>query len=581
MASDMGSKREADGWICVGTLAELERDGVRVLRVGRAAVAVFHHDGNVSAVDNRCPHLGFPLHRGTVRDGVLTCHWHHARFDLAGGCTFNPFADDAVPYPVAVEDDVVWVSPKPVPRDRRAHHLAKLEDGLERNLQLVLAKSVLGLQGVATTTDMLARSASFGVRNRAAGWSPGLSIQTALANVAGALDRADVPRAQFHGLLHVARDTAGHAPRFALDPLRTSERRPQRLTAWFRDFCEVRADAAAERTLLAAVSVGLASQDLAAMIVAACTDHRYVANGHVLDFANKAFELLDHVGWDHGGEILPSLIAPLTSGQRMEETSAWRHPVDLATLVAEHAAQLAWTPGAKHTPWNGHEQLAELALDADPAILLSEIVALIKRGVAPTDVSTAIAYAAALRIVHFPTTNDDRDWDTVLHVFTYANAVDQAVRRAPSTAAMRGILDAGAAVHLERFLNVPKRPIPAPSGHHAQPADLLDLLDRQGHVDDAAQVTADLLAQRRGDEVIRTLGHALLREDAQFHSYQVLEAGLRQHHNLAPRAAADHVLLAITRFLAARFPTVRSRQRTWSIAERLHRGERVHDDVDE
>src|SRR2546422_10850419 len=40
----------------------------------------------VFALDNRCPHMGFPLDRGSVEDGTLTCHWHHARFDLASGC---------------------------------------------------------------------------------------------------------------------------------------------------------------------------------------------------------------------------------------------------------------------------------------------------------------------------------------------------------------------------------------------------------------------------------------------------------------------------------------------------------------
>jgi hypothetical protein len=30
----------------------------------------------VFALDNRCPHMGFPLDRGTVEDGILTCHWH-------------------------------------------------------------------------------------------------------------------------------------------------------------------------------------------------------------------------------------------------------------------------------------------------------------------------------------------------------------------------------------------------------------------------------------------------------------------------------------------------------------------------
>jgi nitrite reductase/ring-hydroxylating ferredoxin subunit len=43
----------------------------------------------VFALDNRCPHMGFPLDRGTVEDGILTCHWHHARFDLASGTGFR------------------------------------------------------------------------------------------------------------------------------------------------------------------------------------------------------------------------------------------------------------------------------------------------------------------------------------------------------------------------------------------------------------------------------------------------------------------------------------------------------------
>jgi nitrite reductase/ring-hydroxylating ferredoxin subunit len=30
--------------------------------------------------------MGFPLDRGSVEDGTLTCHWHHVRFDLASGC---------------------------------------------------------------------------------------------------------------------------------------------------------------------------------------------------------------------------------------------------------------------------------------------------------------------------------------------------------------------------------------------------------------------------------------------------------------------------------------------------------------
>jgi hypothetical protein len=65
--------------------------------------------------------------------------------------------------------------------------------------------------------------------------------------------------------------------------------------------------------------------------------------------------------------------------------------------------------------------------------------------------------------VHFHVSNEFGDWDTIHHTFTYTNAVDQAMRRAPSRELARGIFDGAMSVYLERFLNVPKQPLPAPA----------------------------------------------------------------------------------------------------------------------
>src|SRR5438128_10673633 len=84
-------------FVRAGTLEEIKAKGCVVVSGADRPVAVFYHNGKVYAVDNRCPHLGFPLHRGTLHDGILTCHWHHARFDLTSGCTFDLWADDVPP----------------------------------------------------------------------------------------------------------------------------------------------------------------------------------------------------------------------------------------------------------------------------------------------------------------------------------------------------------------------------------------------------------------------------------------------------------------------------------------------------
>src|SRR5690606_833794 len=189
-------------------------------------------------------------------------------------------------------------------------------------------------------------AALFGTRNRAAGWSAGMSILTAMGNVLPVLDPADRPRALYHGLVHVASDTEGQPPDFDLEPLETRETRPEVYRAWFRRFIETRSAEPAERCLRTAIRIGLSQQQVADMIFSACTDHLFLDEGHSLDFANKAFELLDLIGWQHAEEVLPSLIGPMVRATRMEETSAWQHPVDLPSLLRDAFAEIDAALGA-------------------------------------------------------------------------------------------------------------------------------------------------------------------------------------------------------------------------------------------
>src|SRR5574337_833185 len=94
----------------IGDREELESKGFLAGKVGTQPVCVFWSDGQAYAVDDRCPHMGFPLHRGTVENGLLTCHWHHARFDLASGGTLDPFADDVGAHDVTFEGSKVAVT---------------------------------------------------------------------------------------------------------------------------------------------------------------------------------------------------------------------------------------------------------------------------------------------------------------------------------------------------------------------------------------------------------------------------------------------------------------------------------------
>jgi len=57
--------------------------------------------------------------------------------------------------------------------------------------------------------------------------------------------------------------------------------------------------------------------------------------------------------------------------------------------------------------------------------------------------------------------------------------------------------------------------------------------------------------------------------------YGRVEAAFRQHSLLDDATERSHVLIAAIRYLAAHSPTVRAQGQTYTIAQRLHRGERL------
>ncbi|HLW47353.1 MAG TPA: Rieske (2Fe-2S) protein [bacterium] len=622
-------------WVRAARAADVRAAGRLAVHLDGHAVVLFAWDDRLYAVDNRCPHMGFPLDRGTVADGILTCHWHHARFDLAGGGTFDQFADDVRAYPVDERDGDVYVDLSPR-GDPRAHHRRRLRDGLERDIPLVIAKAALVLAGDGAgsrippggdlrprdrptpdgagsrippggdlgprgrpasegTTEAVRVGLEFGTKYRAGGWGQGLTILTCYANLLPHLAETDRAWALYQGLSAVARDTAGVAPRFALAPLPDSGVEIERLAAWFRRFVEVRDAEGAERCIVSAVRAGADGAALARMLFAAATDHRFIDIGHVLDFTNKAFEALDLTGWAQAEPALASLATPYATADRMEESNEWRHPIDLVTIVETAAGALpaALEQGARRrdedggadgrrTPAaRGRVALAPVLLGDDPQAIADALLEALRDGIDPADLAAAVAYAAALRIARFPPSNEFSDWDTALHTFTFANAVEQGLRRSGSVPLLRGVFDAAMSVYLDRFLNVPPARLPDPDPE--APRDILrelaGTLDRQQQTAAAARLVTTYLS--RGDDVpglLAALGHLLVREDRNFHTIQMVEAAVRQHAGLTGTAAGTHVLVAAVRYLAAHAPTVRAQGQTFEIARRLHRGERLFEE---
>jgi nitrite reductase/ring-hydroxylating ferredoxin subunit len=157
------------------SLSELRAAGRLVVHLDGHVLCLFADGDEVHAVDNRCPHMGFPLHRGSLADGILTCHWHHARYDLCTGGTFDQWADDLRTFPTEVDGDEVYVDLTPL-RYPVIHQRRRLQGRTRAESPLVVAKAAITLdEADPTGVDAFGIGLDFGaVARRGGGWFRGL-----------------------------------------------------------------------------------------------------------------------------------------------------------------------------------------------------------------------------------------------------------------------------------------------------------------------------------------------------------------------------------------------------------------------
>jgi nitrite reductase/ring-hydroxylating ferredoxin subunit len=585
----VGEEPSGDGWVRAASLARLVGEGQAVFTGGERPVVLFDRDGEVFALDNRCPHMGFPLSRGTVEDGMVVCHWHHARFDLRSGCTFDLWADDAPAYETRIHGGDVYIRPVARP-EPEAYWRRRLREGMAQDVTLVMVKAVHALLTLGVHPRALAAEAGlFGAENRDA-FGSGLVVLTAMANVAEMVPPTVAALALAQGVARAAGDASGATPHRPRQPLEREQLPPATARRWMRRWAAARHRDGAERTLLTMAAGGA---DPAVLADAVFADRVYADGGHTLDFANKAFELAELVGWAEGARrVLPALIPNVAASRGADESASWRSPVDLIGLADQAAAALpAALRQGRGSRWTGRvADVADRVLAEHAPNIVQALLDAVARGCPPVQLAHAVAHAAAQRIARFGPSNEFGDWDTALHTLAYAQAVRHTVARCGADVSpdvLRAVVHGALSVYQDRFLNVPPARLPdaaatagLPDSSEALCAALLHAMDGQGHTEAAARIAArhhDLGLPP--EPLLAALAESVVREDAAFHTFQALEAGLRLWRQWDGAPEGRTALIAVARYAAAHAPTQRSFLQTVGIAERLQRGEALHEEV--
>jgi len=93
----------------VGNVTEAEVEGV--------AVCLANVNGELSALDNVCPHRQGPLGQGWIEGDAVVCPWHSWTFSVKTGLSEYPVHERVEVFPVRIDGEDVLVDIGPKPQD--------------------------------------------------------------------------------------------------------------------------------------------------------------------------------------------------------------------------------------------------------------------------------------------------------------------------------------------------------------------------------------------------------------------------------------------------------------------------------
>lgn len=108
-------------WIDIGAIEDIPRQGARLVKTPSGCIAVFRTaDGDVFAINDKCPHRGGPLSQGIVHGNAVTCPLHNWVIDLQTGSALGADEGGVKTYQVRCESGRVLLDTSNMVRSKDA-----------------------------------------------------------------------------------------------------------------------------------------------------------------------------------------------------------------------------------------------------------------------------------------------------------------------------------------------------------------------------------------------------------------------------------------------------------------------------
>ena len=541
---------QASTFVPVARADEVEEGRPKAVRIEGRSVALFRHQGTLYATDNQCPHMGYPLTRGRVRNGVLTCDWHGWSYDMRGGGCFTGGCDDLDTYPVEERNGQVFVDVAAANSKRKDAHFLLLKEGLLSGDNWTLSKAIAILLARGVSEDetlhlLMEHMGRFIATERGPDGGRDVALLVNGVKVARLYEPAD----RLIPLMMAASGAAGRAgDRPQIHPL------PQpitwdKLARWIRVFSTDKTWEGIEKCLVTARHLGDCDDRIVPLLYECAVESYLLGMTDNLIHLGYLAELLEEFGWDRAQLLVCNLAAKMLGRNRPAPHEARREAIDLFAEVEPVVAQYASGSGDFDA-----DRLAAGLVSGDLEETFGAVTRVLKAGADIEQVVSTMVLLAADRMARTPV-NMSPGWGDLNRELILSASVRTARRCAGDQVAARALYHAAWQFFDNRWLNIAPRPLrahPAPqedsTGQDEALAAVIEAIETI-QIREVGRLVREYLQRGfDGGYLLRELGQTILKDDNGWNLLHALRTVSEEWSRCAGHPARGQLLVGLARW---------------------------------